>query len=184
MPPPASAPPLSRRPLVIVMGVSGCGKSSVGEPLAARLGVPYLEGDSLHPPGNVAKMAAGIPLDDDDRHGWLATIGERLAAAEASGTGLVAACSALKRRYRDQLRASAPTLRFVYLDGTPELIAPRLAARRGHYMPASLLRSQFEALEPPTADESVIALDLAQPVASMVDRAVARLADTATTTPP
>jgi gluconokinase len=171
--------PAARAPLVVVMGVSGCGKSTLGQALAARLGVPFLEGDGLHPPANVQKMAAGQALDDDDRRDWLATLGARLAEAQRGGAGLVATCSALKRRYRDPLRAAAPSVRFVYLGGAPALIAPRLAARQGHYMPASLLASQFEALEPPAPDEAAITLDAAQAVEVLVEAACARLRDTA-----
>ena len=141
------------------MGVSGCGKSTVGALLAQRLGATFIEGDSLHPPGNVAKMAAGTPLTDADRVGWLQTIAAQLGGAHASDRSLVASCSALKRSYRDTLRASAPDVRFVYLQGDFDLLGARMAARSGHYMPASLLASQFAALEPPTDDEHPITLD-------------------------
>jgi carbohydrate kinase (thermoresistant glucokinase family) len=141
---------------IVVMGVSGCGKTTVGRALAARLGLPYIEGDELHPPFNVARMAAGFPLTDADREGWLHAVARRL--ADAPG-GAVVSCSALKRRYRDLLRRAAPDLRLVHLHGTPELLAARLAERQGHYMPASLLPSQFEALEPPGPDEHALSLD-------------------------
>jgi len=144
---------------VIVMGVSGCGKSTVGALLAQKLGAEFIEGDSLHPPSNVAKMAAGTPLTDADRVGWLHTIAAQLGAAHAADRSLVASCSALKRSYRDTLRASAPDVRFVYLQGDFDLLGARMAARSGHYMPASLLASQFAALEPPAADEHAITLD-------------------------
>ena len=144
---------------VVVMGVSGCGKSTVGALLAQQLGADFIEGDSLHPPSNVAKMAAGTPLTDADREGWLQTIAARLGAAHTAERNLVVSCSALKRAYRDTLRASAPDLRFVYLQGDFELLAERVAARSGHYMPASLLASQFAALEPPASDEHPITLD-------------------------
>ncbi|MBW1599862.1 gluconokinase [Streptomyces sp. JJ38] len=133
------------------MGVSGSGKTTVGTLLARRLGLPYAEGDAFHPPGNVAKMAAGTPLTDEDRVPWLEAVAEWL--AERSGTGGVVACSALRRRYRDRLRAAAPGVFFVHLDAPREVIARRLAERRGHVMPPSLLRSQFAALEPLDRDE-------------------------------
>ncbi|CAL9596549.1 gluconokinase [Streptomyces sp. enrichment culture] len=138
-------------PLVVVTGVSGSGKSTVGRALAGRLGVPYEEGDDLHPPGNIAKMEAGAPLTDEDRAPWL----ERIAAwlAGHQGQGGVITCSALKRRYRDRLTAASPRVFFVHLHGPAELIAARIAARRGHFMPASLLRSQYAALEPLAPDE-------------------------------
>ncbi|MGD9484414.1 gluconokinase [Streptomyces sp. TRM70308] len=141
------------------MGVSGSGKTTVGERLAARLSVPYAEADDFHPPGNVAKMAAGTPLDDADRAPWLDAIAAWL--AEHAGRGGVVTCSALKRRYRDRLREAAPRLFFVHLDGSPELIAERLAGRSGHFMPPALLRSQLEALERLDADEAggVVSID-------------------------
>lgn len=146
-----SAPgPLS----VVVMGVSGCGKSSVGEALARRLGARFLDADDFHPPGNVAKMAEGIPLDDADRAPWLERLNAVLREAHAADRPVVLACSALKRRYRDALSAGLEGLRFVHLDGSYELIARRLAERRHRYMPASLLRSQFDALEPP--DDAIV----------------------------
>ena len=143
---------------VVVMGVSGCGKTTVGRALAARLGLPYIEGDDLHPPHNVARMAAGVPLTDTDREGWLQAVARQL--ADAPG-GVVVSCSALKRRYRDLLRRAAPDLRLVHLHGTPELLAGRLATRQGHYMPASLLPSQFADLEPPGPEERAMAFDVA-----------------------
>lgn len=142
---------------VVVMGVSGCGKTTVGQGLAAALGLPFIEGDDLHPPANVARMAAGIPLTDADREGWLQSIGAALAAEPR---GAVASCSALKRAYRDRLRAAVPGLRLVHLHGAPALLAERLALRRGHYMPPSLLQSQLDTLELPGADEHAIVLDI------------------------
>lgn len=139
-------------PLVVVMGVSGSGKSTIGALLAERLGVPFLDADDLHPITNVDKMSAGVPLTDDDRWPWLATVGEAMAAASTTGT--VVACSALKRAYRDAIRAEAPEARFVYLDGSRELLASRLGNREGHFMPATLLDSQLAALEPLAEDES------------------------------
>ena len=141
------------------MGVSGCGKSTVGALLAQRLGAEFIEGDSLHPPSNVAKMAAGTPLTDADREGWLQTIAAQLGAAHAADRSLVVSCSALKRAYRDTLRARAPDLRFIYLKGDFDLLGARIAARSGHYMPASLLASQFAALQEPAEDEHAMTLD-------------------------
>lgn len=162
-------------PQVVVMGVSGCGKTTVGRLLAQALQVPYVEGDALHPPDNVARMAAGIPLTDDDRHGWLQAVGMQLAQAQAQGQGVVVSCSALKRAYRDQLRASAPGLRLVFLHGDPALIAARLAGRQGHYMPASLLQSQLDTLEPPTPDERPITLAIELPPEALAAEAARRL---------
>jgi carbohydrate kinase (thermoresistant glucokinase family) len=142
------------------MGVCGCGKSEVGRRLAASLAVPFLEGDAYHSPENVAKMAAGVPLDDDDRAGWLSNLRDEIAAARARGEGLVLACSALKRRYRDLLRSADPQLRFVHLAGARELILARMASRTDHYMPLSLLDSQLRDLEPLAADEAGLLLDI------------------------
>ena len=147
------------RPLsVVVMGVSGCGKSSVGQALARRLGARFLDADDFHPPANVAKMRSGVPLDDADRAPWLERLNAALREACAAGESVVLACSALKRRYRDALSAGLDGLRFVHLDGSFELIAQRLDQRRHRYMPASLLRSQFDALEPPH-DAIVLSID-------------------------
>ncbi|HEV7627524.1 MAG TPA: gluconokinase, partial [Streptomyces sp.] len=134
------------------MGVSGCGKSTVGALLAERLGVPYAEADSFHPPANVEKMSAGTPLDDEDRGPWLDAIAVWLAEHAALGGGVVS-CSALRRRYRDRLRESGAQIFFLHLEGSEALIEQRLAGRKGHFMPRSLLRSQFAALEPLEADE-------------------------------
>ncbi len=157
------------------MGVSGCGKSTVGRELATALGLPFVEGDDLHPPRNVAKMRAGLPLTDEDRHDWLMTLSEVLAGAAARGHGVVVSCSALKRRYRDRLRTGAPGTRFVFLHGSRELLAERLAARQHAYMPASLLESQLQTLEPPGADEGAVELDIALAPAALVAAAVQRL---------
>ena len=169
-------PPVNSRPLaparVVVMGVSGCGKTTVGEALAAALGWHCLEGDRLHPRENVARMAAGVPLTDEDRHGWLQAIGAELAQAAAQQQGVIATCSALKRRYRDLLRAADPGLRIIHLHGPRELLAERLAARKGHYMPASLLQSQLEALEPPGADEAALTLPVGDAPAQLVQVAL------------
>lgn len=160
-------------PRIVVMGVSGCGKTTLGRALAAALGLRYVEGDELHPPENVARMAAGVALTDDDRRDWLAAVGRELAAAGEDGA--VVACSALKRAYRDRLRAAAPDLRFVHLHGAPELLAARLATRQGHYMPASLLQSQLDTLEPPAPDEGALVLDIAEPPAALLQRALTHL---------
>jgi gluconokinase len=152
------------------MGVSGSGKSTVGAALAQRLAVPFVDADVLHPPVNIAKMAAGEPLNDDDRYPWLEIVGEWLAGHRNGG---VASCSALKRKYRGQLRAHSPRVEFLYLTGSPELIAGRLAARSGHFMPATLLRSQFDALEPLGADEAGVTVDAGQDVGAIVDAFVA-----------
>lgn len=161
--------------MVVVMGVSGSGKTTVGRALADRLGWEYLEGDALHPPANVERMSAGVALTDDDRHDWLAAIADRLAAASTSGQGLVAACSALKRGYRDRLRAAAPGLHLVHLHGSRELLERRLGARTGHYMPASLLQSQLDTLEPPGGDEHPWRYDVARDTGSIVDDVARRL---------
>jgi gluconokinase len=147
----------STPPPIVVMGVSGSGKSTVGSALAQRLRVPFVDADTLHPSDNIAKMAAGEPLDDDDRYLWLEKVGRWLADHRGGG---VVACSALKRKYRDQLRAHCPQVQFLHLRGSPELIASRLAARSGHFMRAALLRSQFDALEPLGADEHGVVIDL------------------------
>ncbi len=140
---------------IIIMGVSGCGKTTVGEALAARLGYAFYDGDDFHPPQNVTKMANGIPLDDTDRAPWLARLHDLLQEHIARGEGVVLACSALKRRYREQLRAGNEGVRFVYLRGEFEVIWARMRSRPQHYMKASMLQSQFDALEPPTPDEAI-----------------------------
>ena len=138
----------------VVMGVSGSGKTTIGSRFARALGVDYLEGDELHPASNVQKMAAGIPLTDADREPWLRLIAGRLREARDAHAGLVVASSALKREYRDLLRSAGDAnVRFIFLRGTKPLIADRLAARHGHFMPAALLDSQFAALEEPSPDE-------------------------------
>lgn len=160
-------------PLVVVMGVSGSGKSTVGAALGQRLGVPFADADDFHPPENIAKMAAGHALDDTDRHPWLEAIGGWLADHDAAGG--VISCSALKHVYRDQLRRHAPRSWFVHLDGTHDVIARRQASRPGHFMPASLLDSQFATLEPLTADETGFVVDVDQSVDAIVDQVVAEL---------
>jgi gluconokinase len=141
-------------PLLVVMGVSGSGKSTVGALLAAALGCPFIDGDDLHPAANRAKMAAGIPLDDADRAPWLARIVQTLDEWRQAGRGGVVACSALKRAYREAL--GADDVRFIYLEESPGSVRGRLGRRRGHFMPASLIDSQFAALETPQPGEPVI----------------------------
>lgn len=153
----------------VVMGVSGCGKSAVGGLLAGALGVPYVEGDDVHPPENVAKMAAGIPLEDADRASWLAALRERIATARAQGSGLVVSCSALKRAYRDLLREGDPALRFAHLDG-PRAVLEQRMQRPGHFMPPSLLDSQLRTLQPLQADEAGIVLDIRQPLPALLEQ--------------
>ena len=163
------------RQAIIVMGVSGCGKSSVGAGLAARLGAPFVEGDALHPPANVAKMAAGTPLTDADRWPWLRAIAARI-AGEPAGC-IVVSCSALRRAYRDLLRAEAGRpVAFVYLHGSEALLAARMQARAGHFMPPTLLPSQLAALEDPRGEPGVVAVDIGSTVDAIVAEAAAGLA--------
>lgn len=158
-------------PRLLVMGVSGAGKSTVGRLLADRLGLPFADADDFHPPANIAKQAAGQPLTDEDRAPWLAAIGDWLAGAQ----GGVATCSALKRAYRDRLRAACPRVAFLHLTGPQALIAARQAARQGHFMPASLIASQFATLEVPDPEEGVIPLDVSLSPEALVEVAVAEL---------
>lgn len=168
------------------MGVSGSGKSTLGALVARRLGAEFIEGDALHPPRNVALMSAGTPLTDGDRAGWLDTIAARIAAAKAAGRDLVVACSALKRAYRDRLRSADAALRFVHLHGDAALLHERMAQRRAHYMPPSLLASQLQALQPPAADEQAASFDTAMPVETLVAAALdwLRSPETPAMTPP
>ena len=159
-----------RPPLVVMMGVSGSGKTTVGAALAQRLRVPFADADDFHPPQNIAKMSAGVPLTDDDRAPWLATIAAWLAAH--AETGGVASCSALKRAYRDVLRSEAGHTVFVHLHGERDVLADRVAGRPGHFMPAALIDSQFATLEPLEPDEIGQALDVAQPVDTLVEQSV------------
>jgi gluconokinase len=169
---------MTQRPLLVVMGVSGSGKSTVGAAIAQRLRVPFGDADDFHPPANVAKMTAGQPLDDHDRGPWLEAIGEWLAAHSDGG---VMSCSALKRSYRDRLRGHAPTVEFLHLDGSPEVIAARQASRPGHFMPSALLSSQFATLEPLAPDERGVVVDVAQSVDRIVEQYVASIPDSSPT---
>lgn len=156
---------------IVVMGVAGCGKSTVGAALGTRLGLPFIDGDALHPPQNIAKMTRGEPLTDEDRQPWLRAVGAALRDAPA-----IVGCSALKRAYRDLIRAEAgaPVV-FVHLAGTQEVIAARMRARKNHFMPPALLASQFATLEPPGPDEAAITVDLDRPVEDVVAEVLSAL---------
>lgn len=160
--------------LYVVMGVSGSGKTVVGSALARSLGVQFVEGDDFHPEGNLKRMASGIALTDEDRAPWLRSIAARLCEAKEAGTGVVVSCSALKRSYRDSLRTEAGEVRFIFLKGARALIAERLATRSGHFMPRSLLDSQFAALEEPGPDERVWECDVRESPADLVAALVLR----------
>jgi carbohydrate kinase (thermoresistant glucokinase family) len=159
------------------MGVSGSGKTTVGSAFARALDVEFVEGDAYHPPRNVERMAHGIALTDEDRAEWLHAIAERIGGATAAREGLVLTCSALKRAYRDALRtkAVAGQPRFIFLRGSRALIAQRLAARRGHFMPPSLLGSQFETLEEPSPDEGAWVCDISNSPEEIVAALMARV---------
>ena len=163
------------RPIAVVMGVSGAGKTTIGAALAHRLGWQFQEGDALHPPENVAKMHAGIPLDDADRAPWLRAVAARIDEWRERGEAGVITCSALKRKYRDVIVGDRPEVRLVYLTAPPALIAERLAGRRGHFMPASLLESQLATLEPPDPDENALTVAVDAPVETVVERIAASL---------
>ncbi|HSV47582.1 MAG TPA: gluconokinase [Ramlibacter sp.] len=156
----------------VVMGVSGCGKSVVGLRIAQALGLPAIEGDAFHPPANIDKMRQGLALDDTDRAGWLALLGEQLAAQAG---GAVLSCSALKAAYRDRLRAAVPGLRFVHLALSQDEAGRRVAGRGDHFYPPSLVASQFEALQDPSAEPGVLVLDATLPLDEVAARAVAWL---------
>ena len=162
--------------VLIVMGVSGSGKTTIAVDLAKRLGWPFQEGDELHPPANVEKMRSGIPLDDADRWPWLDRVAAWIDARLADGHGGIVTCSALKRSYRDRLLGVRLGVRFVFLHASPEVLAARLAARRGHYMPASLLGSQIATLELPTPDEHPLTIEVGGTPDEVVDAIMEKLA--------
>ncbi|HEV2098380.1 MAG TPA: gluconokinase [Stellaceae bacterium] len=162
-------------PVAVVMGVAGAGKTTVGERLAARLNWDFMEGDRLHPPENVEKMRSGHPLTDVDRAPWLAAITAAIDLWRARGASGVITCSALKREYRRQIIGDRRGVRLVYLEGSPALIAARLARRHNHFMPASLLDSQFAALEPPGPDENPITIPIDQPLDEIVGQIAAAI---------
>ncbi|MFF7699981.1 gluconokinase [Streptomyces lydicus] len=164
---------MSTPDVIVVMGVAGTGKTTIGPLVAAGLGVPYAEGDDFHPPANIAKMSAGVPLDDADRGPWLDAIGAW--AHGRAGRGGVVSSSALKRSYRDRLRAAAPGAVFLHLTGDRALIEARMAGRKGHFMPAALLDSQFATLEPLGDDEAGVAVDVSGTPQEIAARAVAAL---------
>lgn len=164
---------------IVVMGVSGAGKTTVGTLLAARLGRALLEGDGFHPAANVAKMRSGVPLDDADRLPWLQAIAAAIAGARREGRRVVVTCSALKRAYRVVLAGGHDDVLFVYLRGDRALIAERLAGRAGHFMPSRLLDSQFAALQEPDAAEGGLTVDIADPPEELVRRIAALLAASA-----
>ena len=159
--------------IVVVMGVSGCGKTTIGRLLGERLGCEFIDADDFHPPANVAKMAAGVPLEDADRWPWLERLNAELRQREAGGQRAVLACSALKQGYRDRLAAGLARCELVYLRASAELLRARLAGRSHRYMPATLLESQLAALEPPA---SAIEIDAAQSPARCVERIAAAIA--------
>ena len=160
---------------IVVMGVSGCGKSTVASLLAQRLGWAFAEADTFHLPASVEKMRAGIPLTDEDRWPWLDAMAAWIEHMRAEGRHCIATCSALKRAYRERLAGGRGDVTFIYLEGTYDLIAARLAARRHEYMPATLLKSQFDTLETPGADEDVLTIAIDRPPEALVDEIVERL---------
>jgi gluconokinase len=162
-------------PVVVVMGVSGVGKSTIAAELAHRIRTPWLDADDLHPPENVTKMASGVPLDDDDRGPWLDLVAGRLSVG-AETDGIVVACSALRRRYRDRLRSAVQGVVFIHLTASPDLVASRARSRQGHFMPPALLESQFTTLEPLEPDERGTTIDVARPVGGVVSDATGWMA--------
>ena len=172
---PIDTVPISDLPPLVVMGVTSSGKSTVGMDVAETLGIPFTDGDDLHPASNKAKMAAGIPLDDDDRWPWLHVIGEYMAAELALGQPTVVACSALKRSYRDLLREHVPSVVFVHLTGPADVIRDRMLARTHEFMPTALLTSQLATLEPIESDERAILVDITATPAEIVREVQRRL---------
>ena len=164
-----------RAAAIIVMGVSGSGKSTIGALLAERLGWPFADADGFHPPENVAKMAAGTPLTDADRWPWLDAIAAHIGAARQAGQPVVVACSALRRAYRERLRAGHGDLLFLHLSGAPEVIAARQAARQGHFMPPSLMASQFATLEDTVAEPDAVTVSVKASPHEVVEAALAHL---------
>ena len=172
----AESQPRSNVPPLIVMGVSGCGKSSVGEALAAHFSVPYIEGDAMHPPANIAKMTAGTPLNDDDRWPWLDALSARLKREAARNGGAIASCSSLKKIYRDRIQSgSGPETRFIFLDCSQKTLTRNQSARKGHFMPQSLLDSQLATLEPPYDEIRAMVIDGNQPFETVIQSIVAKL---------
>lgn len=166
---------------IIVMGVSGCGKTTIGDLVARELGILFIDGDALHPVENVAKMAAGTPLTDEDRWPWLAIVGRELAAA--GDGGMVLACSALRRTYRDAIREQAPDTIFLHLNGSKEVLKARTEGRTGHFMPPALLESQLATLEPLQDDERGVMVDIAAPVQDVVAEALKGIVATGSSYP-
>lgn len=167
---------MSAPPAILVFGVAGSGKTTIGRMLADHLGWAFLDADDLHPEANVEKMRSGVALDDADRWPWLDAVGGWIDARAREGSASVVACSALKRAYRARLRAGRPQLRAIYLAGSEALIAKRLEHRSGHYWPASLLPTQFAALEPPDPDEHAIVVDVGPPAEVLVEAIARQLA--------
>jgi carbohydrate kinase (thermoresistant glucokinase family) len=165
--------------ILVIMGVSGCGKTTIAEGLCRRLGWQYQEGDALHPPANVEKMKSGHPLTDEDRWPWLRRIAERIDEWRAAGISGVVTCSALKRAYRDIVIGTRPGVVLIYPRGSKELIAGRMAKRHGHFMPASLLDSQFATLEEPSPDENPLTVGIDRTPEAIVDEIVRRLEERA-----
>ena len=161
------------------MGVSGCGKTTVASRVAARLGWPFAEADNFHSQANVSKMRSGVALTDEDRWPWLDALADWIEARRVEHRPCVVACSALKRRYRERLARGHNDVRFVYLRGDHDTIAARLAGRTGHYMPVSLLRTQYDALEEPAGDEPAVVMDIQAPPDALVDEIVATLLNSA-----
>lgn len=172
----AASPHTSQVGPIVIMGVSGSGKSLIGKGLAEALGVPFIEGDALHGESNVEKMRNGVPLTDEDRWPWLSRVADELVAQSKVHGGAVAACSSLKKAYRDHLREKAgAALRFVFLKGGKDLLGARLSMRRDHFMPLSLLESQLATLEEPLAEEGAVTIDIGGPPESVLADALAAI---------